>query len=63
MMAAGAVAGCLLAVVAQLAVAAGPGVHGRVLELDTEGKITGTVSGAAIEFKDQSGAAAGRCWG
>jgi hypothetical protein len=47
-------------VVAQLAVAAGPGVHGRVLELDTEGKITGTVSGAAIEFKDQSGAAAGR---
>jgi hypothetical protein len=57
---AAAVAGCLLAGVAQLAVAAGPGVHGRVLELDTQGKITGTVSGAAIEFKNQSGAAAGR---
>ncbi len=58
--AAAAVAGCLLALVAQLATAAGPGVHGRVLELSAEGKIAGTVSGAAIQFQDPSGATAGQ---
>lgn len=38
--------------------AAGPGVHGRVLALDEDGKVTGIVAGATIEFKGEGGGVA-----
>jgi hypothetical protein len=46
----------VIALVASGAQAAGPGVHGRVLGHDVQGKFLGVVAGAKIEFQNQSGA-------
>jgi hypothetical protein len=42
----------------EAAAADGPGLHGRVLGLDDEGRFVGVVAGATIEFKGQGGAVA-----
>lgn len=48
----------ILAAAAPIASAAGPGLHGRVLGLDEEGRYVGVVAGASIEFKGQGGGSA-----
>ena len=42
----------------EVGAAAGPGLHGRVLGLDDDGRYVGVVAGAKIDFKGQGGAAA-----
>ena len=47
----------VFSLLAGIAAADGPGVHGRVFALDESGQTTGTVPGAKIEFRSLSGAA------
>ena len=49
------VAACAVVGLAEPAHAEGAGVHGRVLGLDEHGKFAGVVSGATIQFMDQTG--------
>jgi len=44
-----------LSAVAPTASAAGPGLHGRILGLDDEGRYVGVVAGATIEFEGEGG--------
>lgn len=46
----------MLANLGTIALAAGPGVHGRVYALDEQGKSAGVVAGATIQFKNEAGA-------
>lgn len=48
----------LLAASAGVASAAGPGLHGRVLGLEDDGRYAGIVAGATIEFTGQGGGSA-----
>lgn len=56
-----AVAALLLFGPMQAGLAAGPGVHGRVLGHDEQGSYLGIVAGAKIQFETTGGSPAGQC--